>query len=109
VEVHGVRVALPLFVFAEDVHDLVAVDGEVRVVVLQLELERRARVDDKRVDVEQDVALREALLQSLDAEGAYGRLHRLFGVFPLPAPAITSIGPSPAMTTSSCSELSSSS
>ena len=69
VEVHRVRVALALLVAAEDVHDLVAVDREVRVVLLEVQLERRAGVDQERVDVEEDVALREALLQRLDAEG----------------------------------------
>jgi hypothetical protein len=81
VEVHRVRIALALLVAAEDVHHLVAVHHEVRVVLLEVQLQRRAGVDQVGIDVEQHVAFREALLERLDAEGGDGGLHRLLGVF----------------------------
>src|SRR5258708_32658185 len=51
-----------------------------RVVLLEMKLERRTRVDEEGVDVEQDVAFWEALVQRLDAGGGDGALHHLLGV-----------------------------
>ncbi len=81
VEVHGIGVALALAVFAEDGENLLLVESEVGEVLLEMQLQRGARIEQKRVDVEEDIALRKALLEGVDAGGGDGGLHHLLGVF----------------------------
>ena len=81
VEVHGVRFPFAVFVAPEDVDHLLLVDCKMGIVVLQMQLQRRPRVDQIGVDVQEDVAFREAFFERLDAEGGDGAVHHFLGVF----------------------------
>ena len=81
VEVHRIGFALSIFVASEDADNLLLVDREMGVVFLEMQLQRGARVDQKGIDVEQDVAFRESPLERFDAEGRDGAVHHFFGVF----------------------------
>ena len=81
VEVHGIGLAFAILVAAEDGDHLLLVDREMGKVFLQVQFQRRARVDQIRIDVQEHVALGEALLEGFDAEGGDSAVHGLFGIF----------------------------